>query len=166
MDDKNKIIELEKKIDIQNKMLKLKDEMLLSKELQHLKSEKKLNTELIECLEHGDKILYDYQISLKKLLEYIEIIEKSSNDKTVMDEIYEMKKLIKQEQKQVKRKLISVSEFTEIYKYGEDTQKSWRNRLPQNNPLPYIQIGEDGKKGHIRYNIEKIEKWLENYEKN
>ena len=58
------------------------------------------------------------------------------------------------------KKLITAKEFEELYSINIDAQLKYRNR--KNDPLPHIQIVENG---NILYDCIKIGKWLENYEK-
>ena len=58
------------------------------------------------------------------------------------------------------KKLITVREFEELYSINEEAQRKLRKR--KYDPIPYEQY-KDG--GTVLYDIKKIDKWRENYEK-
>ena len=58
------------------------------------------------------------------------------------------------------KKLITVKELEELYSFNEEAQRKLRGR--HHDPLPHEQHIERGK---IFYDIKKIDKWRENYEK-
>ena len=58
------------------------------------------------------------------------------------------------------KKLITVKEFEELYSINEEAQRKLRGRYA--DPLPHEQHMERGK---IFYDIKKVDKWRENYEK-
>ncbi|MCX6052338.1 MAG: hypothetical protein NTZ60_07460 [Campylobacterales bacterium] len=68
---------------------------------------------------------------------------------------------VKSEVKRLDKKLITVQEFQELFNLSRETQKQLRNRIK--HPLPYIQLSA---KSIIQYDISKVMKWFENYEKN
>jgi len=61
----------------------------------------------------------------------------------------------------IEKKLITTKELYNMYGISTESQKQLRMRLK--HPLPYIQIVENGS---IKYSVNRIDKWLENYEKN
>ena len=55
------------------------------------------------------------------------------------------------------KKILTVKEFNDKYNIGKTSQQNYRQRL--RDPLPYHQKVEGGK---ITYNVEEVERWLEN----
>lgn len=55
------------------------------------------------------------------------------------------------------KKILTVKEFNDKYNIGKTSQQNYRQRL--HDPLPYHQKVEGGK---ITYNVEEVERWLEN----
>ena len=61
----------------------------------------------------------------------------------------------------VKQRYITVKEFKIMFGDSIDTQEVFRTRV--DDPIPYIQVNEGGK---IKYDLQKVTKWMERYEKN
>ena len=114
----------------------------------------------------------DLLLAEEKIIEYQEVYvnyeHNSTNElKTKIDSleiiIIDISKKLMEQLPSIptaEKKLITAKEFEELYSMNIDAQLKYRNR--KNDPLPHIQIVENG---NILYDCIKIGKWLENYEK-
>jgi hypothetical protein len=113
----------------------------------------------------------DYE-KISKLFEIIELndtefekVENRIKDKNVDIDLEDIKKHISNEIKSISnssnaKKLITVKEFEEIYSIPPKTQLQLRNRF--RDSLPFIQTANNG---NILYNVDKVDKWFDNYVK-
>ena len=93
------------------------------------------------------KFVSDFDVSLIKLNNMLEVEEQNSHIKEIEKEmtILNMKKVL------------TVKELTARYHISASSQKNYRNRI--HNRLPYSQIGVGG---NVKYNADEVQAWLEN----
>ncbi len=112
-----------------------------------------------------ENIIQLYKLFNKRLKDNFTLVDKLNNLQSKNDRNQELIEVQKQMMKIQVKKIITTTEFEEIYSISKNSQRNLRSRLY--NPLPFRQrVDEKTNKpirgGKITYYQEDVEKWFEN----